>query len=74
MKVKSKIHIGENYVAQGMIGTALRGLLKDQLTECYCPQPVIEALQKIVKDNYNQGFDDAVGYMRHELMVIELED
>lgn len=74
MKVKSKFHIGENYVAQGMVGTALNGLLKEQITECYCPQPVLEVIQQIVKDNYDQGFNDAMTHMRDYLLFVEVEE
>jgi len=74
MKIKKKLHIAENYLAHGRVGTALKGLLKDQITDCFCPQELMDALDALVLENYERGFEDALTYMRNEIMFIEVEE
>ena len=73
MKIEKQDHKHYKYIAYGNVGDALNGHLKLQVTNHFCPESVMEALDKIVEDNYERGFNDALDYVRSYVMFVEEE-
>ena len=61
----------ECWKTQNLIGEALNGYLKMQVTPVFCPPEVMKVIDQRTEEIYKMGFENAISQIRDGLMVIE---
>ena len=74
MKFKKMDLQGDIWLTQNLVGEALNGYLKVQITPVFCPPEAMEIIDKRIKQIYKMAFENAITQIRDSLMFIDYEE
>jgi hypothetical protein len=74
IKFEKKGLKGECWKTHSMIGEALNGYLKEQVTPVFCPKEVMEVIDKRMEEIYTMGFEEAITQIRDSIVVIKYKE
>ena len=64
----------ECWKTHSLVGEALNGYLKEQLTPIFCPPEVMVVIDRRTEEMYQMGFVDAINQIRDSLLLIEYDE
>jgi hypothetical protein len=73
-KFKKRELKSESWKTQNLIGEALNGYLKIQVTPVFCPKEAMKVIDDRTEEIYKMGFENAIQQIRMGLLVIEYEE
>jgi hypothetical protein len=64
----------EKWITYNLVGEALNGKLKVQVTDTFCPQEAQDVIDSRIEYIYQLGFENAIEQIRNSLLMIEYKE